>query len=266
MSDPLVISSQISDLPNNVVGSSITLNTPSSNNALVPELTNALLEALEDAVASGSKVVLLNAAGPHFSTGGDIRRFSAEIARQNGKDFAFKLVDQLQTIVLKFLAMDAIVITAAQGAITGGSAGFVFASDLVVFDKSSFIQPYYREVGFAPDGGWSALLPEIIGPRNAASFQISNRRIEAKEAIDLGIGQHIAPLGKTQEKARLLAFEMCHLPNIDALIAAKRLIWSSDRLAMIERGLEAETYAFLTLFDTPHMSSTLSTFRPNRAS
>lgn len=266
MSDPLVISSLLSDLPNNVVGSSITLNTPSRNNALVPELTSALLEALKDAEASGSKVVLLNAAGPHFSTGGDIRRFSAEIARQNGKDYALKLVDQLQTIVLKILAMDAIVITAAQGAITGGSAGFVFASDLVVFEKSSFIQPYYREVGFAPDGGWSALLPEIIGPRNATAIQISNKRIEANEAIDLGIGQHIAPLGQAQEKARSLTFEMCHLPNIDALIAAKQLVWNSDKLATIKKGLEAETNAFLTLFDTPHMSSTLSTFHPSRAS
>ncbi len=266
MSDPLVISSQLGDLPDHVTGRQITLNNPSRNNALVPELTSKLLEELENAEARGAKLVLLRAAGAHFSTGGDIGRFSEEIARLNGKNYARQLVDQLQTLVLKLLSMDAIVITAAQGATTGGSAGLVFASDLVVFEKSSFIQPFYREVGFAPDGGWCVLLPDIVGPKMAAAFQISNRRIESEEAINLGIGQHIAPHGQAQAMANSLAIEMCHLPNIDALIVAKRLIWNKNRLAEIQKGLAAETNAFLALFDEPHMSSTLSAFSPSRAS
>ncbi|GLQ17347.1 enoyl-CoA hydratase/isomerase family protein [Maritalea porphyrae] len=266
MTTRLVTSCPIDNLSNQLTGRRITLNNPKRSNALVPELTRELLVELETVKDRGEKIVIIDAEGAHFSTGGDIGRFAEQIDQKNGQSFAHTLVEQLQLIVFKLLAMDAIIVTAAQGAITGGSAGIVFASDLVVFDETSFIQPYYREVGFAPDGGWSALLPEIIGAKRAATIQLANKRIEPKVAVEWGIGQHLTSVGKAQEKAHSIAMELSRLPNFDALTIAKRLVWNEEKLETIERGLEAETGAFLNLFRAPHIPSTLAAFSTGRAS
>ena len=192
MSEKLVISYPIEPLPNQVVGHQICLNNIGRANALVPELISALAAALDEAENAQAKLIILCANGKHFSTGGDIQRFSAACANGNGESYARNLVSQLQAVVLKMLSMPAIIIVGAQGAITGGSCGLLFAADIGVLDRTSFIQPFYREVGFAPDGGWTALLPEIIGPKNTAAILHQNLQIDANQAVQMGIAQHIA--------------------------------------------------------------------------
>lgn len=265
MSEKLVISYPIDHLPNQVVGHQICLNNIGRANALVPELISALAAALDEAENAQAKLIILCANGKHFSTGGDIQRFSAACANGNGEDYARNLVSQLQAVVLKMLSMPAIIIVGAQGAITGGSCGLFFAADIGVLDRTSFIQPFYREVGFAPDGGWTALLPEIIGPKHAAAILHQNLQIDANQAVQMGIAQHIAEHEDVTAKAHAIALELASVPNIAALIAAKQLIWTKDRLSVVEAGLDAETQAFIDLFNQPHMPTTLDNFRPSRA-
>jgi len=58
-------------------------------------------------------------------------------------------------------------------------------------------------VGFSPDGGWTALLPELIGAARALAIQISNQRIGAQEAVALGLAQSVVEA--PDESARELA-------------------------------------------------------------
>jgi 2-(1,2-epoxy-1,2-dihydrophenyl)acetyl-CoA isomerase len=77
------------------------------------------------------------------------------------------------------------------GPVTGGSARLVLAADIVLMGKSAFIQPYYSEIGFAPVGGWTAMLPKRIGPARAIEIQALNMRIDADTALLLGLASRI---------------------------------------------------------------------------
>ncbi|MFX5937574.1 enoyl-CoA hydratase/isomerase family protein, partial [Acinetobacter baumannii] len=81
--------------------------------------------------------------------------------------YAAALIGALTAVILRLLDLPCPLITALAGPVTGGSCGLVFTADLVVMGPRAFIQPYYVDVGFAPDGGWTALLPERIGPARA---------------------------------------------------------------------------------------------------
>ncbi len=247
-------------------GALIEFNRPERNNALVPDLLREFQAVVDDALASRAKVIIVAAKGNHFSTGGDIGEFARQVSSSNGVKYARQLVQLLQETIYKMLAAPAIFIVAAQGAITGGSSGFLFASDLAVIDETSFLQPYYREVGFGPDGGWTALLPEIIGARRAQTLQYKNQRLDAPQLLEFGLADFLVAPGESVQTAQKIAEELLATANVSALIASKKLTWHPAKLREIRFKLEAETEEFIRLFQAPHMVETLNSFKPSKAS
>lgn len=231
-------------LPSGRTLCAIRLEHAARTNALNPELLASLSDALDAATDEGAMFIHLSAAGRHFSTGGDVGRFFQ--AHQAGMldAYARDVVGRLQDLVARLLRLPAIVVTSAQGAITGGSAGLVFACDLVLLSEDAFIQPYYREVGFAPDGGWCALLPELIGPRRSLALQLTNRPVTAAQALDLGLAQQVVVTDKLEEAAQALLAGLDALPDADALVTAKRLTWDEARISRLEGRLNDEAEAF----------------------
>lgn len=164
----------------------ITLNRPERHNSLVPALLRELGEAI-DACESDpdTGVLVLRAAGRSFSTGGDLRGF-----REHDDDiaqYAGELVGLLNDVIVRLFDCRIPVITVVDGQLTGGSLGLVLAADIVlVTDRASFT-PYYVEAGFGPDGGWTAILPDIIGPTRASTVQLLNQTITAEQALEWGL-------------------------------------------------------------------------------
>ena len=149
----------------------LVLDRPTRHNSLVPSLLADFHSALVAAIAARPIAIVLTGAGRSFSTGGDLGGFQAEAADPVGlAAYADELVGALNDAILGLLACPVPIIAAVNGPVTGGSLGMVLAADLVAMADDAFIQPYYAEVGFAPDGGWTALLPERIGAARAAAI------------------------------------------------------------------------------------------------
>ena len=234
----------------------LTLNRPERSNSLVPDLLEDLSEALAGANPNTESVIVLRAAGHAFSTGGDIGGFLAH----EGADlltYADGLIGLLNKVVLQMLSAPAPIIVQVQGAVTGGSAGLVFAADIAFFSENAFLAPYYVEVGFAPDGGWTALLPDLIGRRRAGEIQFNNRRVEAQEALALGLCDRVCPAPDLKTEVWRCAEEIC--AKSDASVrATKRLLLTPQRRALIAEGLDRERQAFL---DNLASGDTLSRMR-----
>lgn len=169
----------------------VTLNRPRRHNSLVPELVAQLNAALDDVRNRDLVALVLAGAGKSFSTGGDVAAFHATPRRER-RAYAKTLVGGLNAAILTLIDMPMPVIARVHGPVTGGSLGFVLAADLVAISSSAFIAPYYVEVGFAPDGGWTAMLPERIGAARARTIQLLNRHVSADEAVALGIATEAA--------------------------------------------------------------------------
>jgi 2-(1,2-epoxy-1,2-dihydrophenyl)acetyl-CoA isomerase len=168
----------------------VVLNRPQRHNALIPELLSELAErTLEVAAAPGVAAIVLAANGRSFSTGGDLAGFAAH--RDHLAAYASHLVGLLNQAMLTLMRADQPVVAAVHGLVTGGSLGLVLAADLVVAAPAAAVTPG-DSLGFAPDGGWSALLPGRIGPARASSVLFNNTTISAEQALEWGLVHQIA--------------------------------------------------------------------------
>ncbi|HBS16072.1 MAG TPA: enoyl-CoA hydratase/isomerase family protein, partial [Alcanivorax sp.] len=89
------------------------------------------------------------------------------------------------------------------------SVGLVLACDIVVAGPRASFAPWYTRVGYSPDGGWTALMPERIGRARALDIQLTNRRLDAEEAHRVGLVQYLSEDNKVAEQARAVADTLC---------------------------------------------------------
>ncbi|WP_421878562.1 enoyl-CoA hydratase/isomerase family protein [Pacificispira sp.] len=240
------------DLPTGERCHFIRLDAPRAN-ALEPGLLDALQSALDAVIDSGVRRVVLSG-GRNFSTGGDVGRFHDAAESGEVLEYANAVVPRLQECVYRMMAAPVIFAVAARGAITGGSAGFLFAADLSVLCPEAFVQPYYGTVGFAPDGGWTAVLPDLIGTSAARNWLLTDRRVSAGDAVGLGIAATV------DDDPESRCAEFLARIDIDSALATKRLIWNAERLSRVRDGLSRETAAFCSLIGSDIVKSRMARF------
>lgn len=224
----------------------VTLNRPERHNSLVPELLEKLLETIE-AIGSNEnlRAMVLQANGPNFSTGGDALGFVNHL--DGIESYSRNLVGLLNRMILALFDLRIPVIAAVQGMVTGGSMGLVLASDVVLAAREASFRPYYSVVGISPDGGWTALLPSIIGRQRTASVLMQNQTISADQALIWGIASQVVPSEDLRKEAMdLAAIIVENKPG--SIYHTKRLL-NLDR-ASLEIRLEAELEHFVQLIVT----------------
>lgn len=178
----------------------LTLNRPERHNSLVPALLREMLAALETLGAQADvRAVVLQANGRSFSTGGDVRGFYDHI--DTLETYADTIVGLLNQVMLALIELPLPVVAAVHGLVTGGSLGLVLASDIVLVTPAASFTPYYGLVGFSPDGGWTALLPAIIGPQRATEILMHNRTISAEQAVAWGLASRVVRADSIREEA-----------------------------------------------------------------
>ena len=230
----------------------LTLDRPERCNALSDDLLadlNAALDRLES-----PRALVLRASGRHFSTGGDVARFAQEVAAGNGRAYAQAVVGGLNRAILRLASLPCPVLALVQGALTGGALGLMLAADLVAMDRRAFIQPFYSVVGFAPDGGWTAMLPARIGAHRAREIQLLNQRISADQALGLGLAQSVSDSPATATAGWLTTLRG-HIPG--AMAITKRL---TTDLSALETALETERAAFVERIETDEVRDGMARF------
>ena len=133
----------------------LTLNRPTRHNSLVPDLLRQLLDGL-DRIAGLADLgaVVLEASGASFSTGGDLQGFADHLDTLPA--YADEVVGLLHQTMLAMQDLPLPIVAAVQGPVSGGSLGLVLAADMVLVSGRASFTPYYSQVGFSPDGGWTA--------------------------------------------------------------------------------------------------------------
>ncbi|MBX3513832.1 MAG: enoyl-CoA hydratase/isomerase family protein [Xanthobacteraceae bacterium] len=236
----------------------ITLNLPQRHNSLVPELIAALNKALREVRKHDLAALVLAGAGKSFSTGGDVAAFHA-VPRGKRRAYAEVLVGGLHEAILTLLDMPMPVITRVHGPVTGGSLGLVLAADLVAIASSAFIAPYYVDVGFSPDGGWTALLPERIGAARAREIQILNRHISADAAVAYGIATE-ATAAKQLDEVIESWIATLHAKVRGSVRATRELLAPPERRAEVEGRLRRELDRFLDQIETEEADAGMAKF------
>lgn len=241
----------------------IRLNRPAASNGMDTELLRALHDAVMFCHSDPRvRVVLLGGEGKHFCAGGDIKLFASK--GEQLPDFLRPTTAYLQIAVSSLMRLNAPVIAMVQGyAAGGGGLGLVCAADLVIAAESAKFLSGATRSGMAPDGGSTVTLARIVGFRKAMELLLTNRVIDAAEALKIGLLTQVVADDQLWNASFALAQELAKAAP-QALAATKRMLWSGIGLS-VEAAMPEESRTVSELSGTADCREALTALIEKRA-
>jgi 2-(1,2-epoxy-1,2-dihydrophenyl)acetyl-CoA isomerase len=172
-------------------------------------------------VAPQVRAVILTGEGKNFCFGGDLKGMIASGADVGA--YLTELTTDLHAGIALLVRMDAPVIAAVNGTAAGAGLGLVLAADLAIAARSAKFAPAYTGVGLTPDAGCTFLLPFAVGHKRAMDLFLTNRVLDAQQALDWGIINRVVDDESLAEAAAALATRLAAGPR-RAYGALKRLV------------------------------------------
>ncbi|MBN9622666.1 MAG: enoyl-CoA hydratase/isomerase family protein [Actinobacteria bacterium] len=139
-------------------------------------------------------------------------------------------------------------IAAVNGACAGAGLSLAAAADIRIASSKAKFVPAFVNLGLIPDAGCSWFLPRIIGEAKALEWMITGRRVDAEEALAIGLVSEVVEPDRLLSRARELAAQLAAWPG-EGVGATKRLIRQSlgSTLAEhLEREVQVQAYAAST--------------------
>jgi enoyl-CoA hydratase/carnithine racemase len=115
------------------------------------------------------------------------------------------------------------VIAAVHGYALGGGCELALSCDVIVADDTAVFGLPETTVGLVPGGGGTQLASRRLGPGKAAEMVLTGRRIDADEALRIGLADLLVPAGTASQAAVEMAGRMA-ANSPTAVRAAKRAI------------------------------------------
>ncbi|MDP9965702.1 E-phenylitaconyl-CoA hydratase [Variovorax paradoxus] len=239
----------------------VTLNRPEAMNSIDPESNEQLL-AIWDEVSSDEeiRVLVLTGAGERaFCTGADLKKTmppadsaARQVFRGGNRHSNFGT-----------LRTDKPVIAAINGYALGGGLELALLADIrICSDNAQFGLPEVR-VGSIPGAGGTQRLIRAVGQSDAMWMLLTGERIDANEALRIGLVSKVVALSELQETAIDLARAMAANAPL-AMTAAKRLAMTGRELPLAG-GLELERQAFGVFRDSEDRLEGRRAFADKRA-
>jgi enoyl-CoA hydratase/carnithine racemase len=168
----------------------LTLNRPDKRNAISDDMRTEFVDALERIGADKAiRALVVTGAGKGFCAGGDIAGMERRMNAPAG-EIAFNGWHRQQRVhhaQALLHTMPKPVIAAVNGAASGLGADTALACDFIIAsERASFTWSYIHR-GIVPDGGGMYFLPRRVGLPRAKDLIFTGRKVDADEALALGI-------------------------------------------------------------------------------
>jgi enoyl-CoA hydratase len=218
----------------------ITLNRPEVHNAMNEAMRRDLWRCFEGLVTDDDVrvVVVTGAGGKAFSAGADIREFTAPQVptafREHRRRVEFRsLMERCPQPI----------IAAIGGHCFGGGLELALACDIRIVAADSRLGLTEVDLAIIPGGGGTQRLPRVVGRGKALELILTAARIDATEALRIGLVERVVPAGEALKAAQELA----------ATLAAKAPLALRYAKEAVVKGLE------LPLADGIRLEGDLST-------
>lgn len=194
----------------------VTLNRPEARNALSNELTGELRRALAW-IAQSDEVggLLLTGAGGAFCSGGDVKAMgkpSKETKRPSLEEQFQEMRARHHEVAGAIRAMRKPSVAMLPGAAAGAGLAIALACDLRIAASTAFMTTAYARIGLSGDYGIAWLLSRVVGPGRARALMLTAERVDAAQALAIGLVTKVSDPGKLAADGYALAHELAHGP------------------------------------------------------
>src|SRR5207237_2565346 len=192
----------------------IQLNRPEKMNAIGALTRKQLGEAIKQAEKDDAiRVVVLTGSGKAFSSGADVTELPSDGGMRTPEDVGNVLRNEYMPMLNRLRTMPKPVIAAMNGPAVGIGASFALACDIRIATPEAYLMEAFVNIGLAPDGGVSWLLPRLVGTGVAYEMFFSGRALQAQDAHRLGVINRIVPADQPEQEEREFAAQLARQPN-----------------------------------------------------
>jgi 2-(1,2-epoxy-1,2-dihydrophenyl)acetyl-CoA isomerase len=210
-----------------------------------PERLNALSEAMKEEMADvfgklnrdpAVKVVVLCAAGEGFCASGDVSTMG-KFTAVSGRD----RLKRAHRMIIELANIEKPVIASVRGAVAGIGWSMALACDMIVASRTAFFSQVFKNVGLSPDGGAIYFLAKVLGELRAKELVYRGRRLNADEALSLGLVTQLVDDAELETETDKLVKELVAGPHFS--FSTTKKMFKMLHSPSLETFLDAEAWA-----------------------
>lgn len=201
----------------------VTLERPEVRNAVDSATARALHEAfLAFEADAHARIAVFHGANGHFCAGWDLQ-FGAKLQAGGDAgaladlDYSSRDVQPVGPMGPSRLVLSKPVIAAVSGAAVAGGMELALWCDLRVMEEDAYFGVYCRRFGVPLIDGGTVRLPRLVGMGHAMDLILTGRKVEAAEALQIGLANRVVPRGQAREAAIALAQQLAKFPQATML-------------------------------------------------
>ena len=161
----------------------LTLNRPEAFNAFNALMLDEVRDALKQVVTKPVRALLITGTGKGFCAGQDL----AELGDGEGVDPGAIIDRGLNPAIRAIAHLEIPVVAAVNGVAAGAGIGVALVCDIVYAARSARFVPAFGRLGLVPDGGYTWILPRLIGNARATAMTLLGCELGAAQAVDWGL-------------------------------------------------------------------------------
>ncbi|MCP3944285.1 MAG: enoyl-CoA hydratase [Desulfobacteraceae bacterium] len=237
----------------------LTLNRPQVMNCLNFDLLYALQNQIDTIqYRTDIRCVIITGFGEKsFCAGADLKE-RATLPPDKVKEFIFTIRNLLTSIQNLPLP----VIAAINGIALGGGTEVALASDIRIAASTASMGLTETRLAIIPGGGGTQRLPRIIGVAKAKELIFTGRRVDADEALEIGLVNQVVP----RQNLLDTCMEMADMIAQTGPIAVEMAKYAIDKgiETDLATGLAIESNAYRVTIPTEDRIEGLTAFREKR--
>lgn len=209
----------------------VTLNRPDRFNAIEKTIAAGVVDAMSRAAAE-ARAAVVTGAGKAFCSGADLSEMVDQY--ETGGPELGRFLDEIFHPVVHAITNSAVpTVGAINGVAAGAGLGLSLGLDIRVMAQSAFLTSAFTAIGLAPDSGTTWWLPQMVGVSKAIELTMTNKRVAAEEARDLGLCAEVVPDDDVVGRAIELASSLADLVP-DSLVTTRNLVRGATSLTFAQ--------------------------------
>jgi enoyl-CoA hydratase/carnithine racemase len=235
----------------------LTLSRPEKLNAISTVVERELAASFDDDRVRSSRALVLAGEGRAFSAGADVTEFHD---RDPGAIMAY--YRETGAVYERFARLAMPTFAAIHGYCLGGALELALGADFRIADETAVFGLPEVALGILPSSGGTHRLVRLLGTARAKELALLRERLDATEALRVGLVTEVVPEGAALKRALVLAGRIAELPPL-AVSVTKEAIDAMGESSR-EAALLVERIAYAALAQTDAARASVDAFVERR--